>query len=106
MKEEYGYEWEEVLNTLFKNVELSVDKVMTHIAAVEMARKKIIRNRKRRNMKEAGFSMTGETTLLDDKFKCSSLMESYRNRRNGESYFCTIDAAFFYMLSPTRGHER
>ena len=101
MKEEYGYEWEEVLNTLFKNVELSVDKVMTHIAAVEMARKKIIRNRKRRNMKEAGFSMTGETTLLDDKFKCSSLMESYRNRRNGESLFLDASSHLYMRVCPS-----
>ena len=92
MKEEYGFEWEEVLNTLFKNVDSSVDKVMKHIAAVEMARKKILRNRERRNNKEAGFSLMGDTTLLEEsggKCGCKSLMESYRNRRNSKSFYYT-----------------
>ena len=51
MKEEFGYEWEEVLNRLFKNVEESVETVINHITAVEMAKKKILKNRNRRKLK-------------------------------------------------------
>jgi len=86
MKEEFGFEWEEVLNRLFKNVEETVGVVMNHIAAVEMAKNKILKNRRRRKRREAGYSL-GESTIMEEEAEssrnaCADAMESYRNHRN------------------------
>ena len=75
------------MNALYKNVDKSVDKVMAHITAVEMTKKKILKNRRRRHMKEAGFSMTGDNTeILDEEPStcgCKYICEAYRTKRVG-----------------------